>query len=229
MTWRFLIAQVFRGYSAGRALMHLWIRRDVDLAGTVLDGGGGGRQTYIRFLDMTKVHSLVTADIYFPDTSPGACSKARASVTCLPSGSGRMDTLLCFNLLEHVYDHRGALLEIRRVLRVGGVLNGWVPFILGVHGAPQDYWLYTDEPLSRLLSESDFSVLKVENVGGMFLSIYDLMRPYCRLWFLGRVLRVMLVGAALMMTWFVRRIPAKMGFPRPESSPTGIWFVASAT
>ena len=208
--------------------MHLRVRRDVELAGTVLDVGGGSRQTYIRYLDMTKVHSLVTADIYFPDTSPGACPKVRTSVTDLPFGSGSMDTLLCFNLLEHVYDHRGALSEIRRVLREGGVLYGWVPFILSVHGAPQDYWRFTDESLCRLLSESGFTPLKVENAGGTFLSIYDLVRPYCRLWFPGRVLRVMLIAVALMMTWFVRKIPAKMGFPSPESAPTGIWFVAAA-
>ena len=228
MTWRFILSQVFRGYSAGRALMHLRVQRDVEMTGTVLDVGGGSRQTYIRHLDMTRLHSLVTADIDFPGMPPVASIKVQASVTNLPFRSGSLDTLLCFNLLEHVYDYRGALSEIRRVLREGGVLYGWVPFILGVHGAPQDYWRYTDESLCRLLSESGFTALKVENVGGTFLSIYDLVRPYCRLWFLGKVLRVMLVAVALMMTWFVRKIPAKMGFPRPESAPTGIWFVATA-
>ena len=228
MTWRFILSQVFRGHSTGRALLHIRARRDVELAGRVLDIGGGSRQSYLCYLDLTEVHTLVTADIDFPDISRGPGPKVRTTVTCLPFRSESWDALLCFNLLEHVYDHRSALSEIRRVLREGGVLYGWVPFILGVHGAPQDYWRYTGESLGRLLSESGFTPLKVENVGGTFLSIYDLIRPYCRLWFVGRLLRVMLVSVALMTTWLVRKISAKTRLPSPDSAPTGIWFVATA-
>ena len=229
MTWRFILSRVFRGHSAGRALMHFKVRREVEARGTVLDIGGGSRQTYLTFVDMSKVRSFITVDIGFSCSSSGTHPRVRASVTSLPLRSDSVDTILCFNLLEHVYDHRQALAEIHRVMSCDAVLYGWVPFILGVHGAPQDYWRYTDEALDRLLAESGFTSSKVENTGATLLSAYDLVRPYIRLWFIGRLLRVVLVSLALMTGWALSRIAKKTGLPDPEGSPTGVWFIAKRT
>ena len=229
MTWRFVLSQVFRGHSAGRALMHLKVRREVEARGIVLDIGGGSRQTYLAYVDMSKARSFIMIDIDFSRSSSGTHPRVRGSVTSLPLRSDSVDTILCFNLLEHVYDHRQALAETRRVMSRDAVLYGWVPFILGVHGAPQDFWRYTDEALARLLSESGFTSSRVENTGTTFLSAYDLVRPYCRFWFIGRLLRVVLVSLALMTSWALSRIAKKTGLPDPEGSPTGVWFMAKRT
>ena len=229
MTWRFVLSQVFRGHSAGRALMHLKVRREVEARGTVLDIGGGSRQTYLTFVDMSRARDFITIDIGFSRSSSVTHPRVRGSVTSLPLRSDSVDTILCFNLLEHVYDHRQALAEIRRVMSCDAVLYGWVPFILGIHGAPQDYWRDTDEALGRLLSDSGFTSSRVENTGTTFLSAYDLVRPYCRFWFIGRLLRVVLVSLALMTSWALSRIAKKTGLPDPEGSPTGVWFMVKRT
>ena len=222
MTWRFVLSQVFRGYSAGRALLHLKVQREVEARGIVLDIGGGSRQTYLKFLSMSKGQSFITVDIRFPSRSAYPHSRVKASVTSLPLRSESVDTILCFNLLEHVYDHRQALSEIRRVMTHDAVLYGWVPFLLGVHGAPQDYWRYTDEALRRLLSESGYTPSKVQNAGGTFLSAYDLLRPYCRFWLIGRLLRVILASLALMTTSVVSATANRVGLPEPDNCPTGV-------
>ena len=76
----------------------------------------------------------------------------QGSVTDMPIESNSIDTVLCFNLLEHVYDHQQAFNEIQRVMSSGAVLFGWVPFAFPVHGAPNDYWRYTDQSLRHIIS-----------------------------------------------------------------------------
>ena len=229
MIWRSILTEVYGGHSAGRTMMHLKVKSDVEVHGTLLDVGGGRRQTYLKLIDLSKAERFITLDLEFDSSSQTDSSEVLGSVTDLPIRSSSIDTVLCFNLLEHVFDHRAALLEIHRVMTKDAVLYGWVPFIIGVHGAPYDYWRYTDRSLRILLAEAGFVPVKVENRGSTFLAVYDLLRPYYRFSFLSRIARVVLVALALVATWAVSRIAKRVGSPRPWDCPTGIWFIAQRT
>ena len=202
--------------------MHLKVRSDVKMRGRVLDIGGGHRQTYLDFVSVPEAKELIVVDIQRTHAVDVV-----GSVTNMPLKSASVDTVLCFNLLEHVFDHQAALSEIHRVMKPGGVLYGWVPFMIGVHGDPNDYYRYTGTTLSMLLSESGLTPVKVENSGGVFLSAFDMLRPYIRSRFIGRYLRVMGVVLALIATWLFSRIT--YGSYKSLSltdCPAGIWFVA---
>ena len=199
--------------------MHLKVRSDVTIRGRVLDVGGGRRQTYLDFVSVTEPNEIVVVDI-----QPTPAVDVVGSVTSMPLQSESVDTVLCFNLLEHVFDHDAALREVRRVMKPGAVLYGWVPFIFGVHGAPHDYFRYTGAALRELLSKAGLTPMKIENSGGVFLSAFDLLRPYVRLWFAGRILRVAGLSLALFAGWLFSRI--KPESTAPANCPLGIWFVA---
>ena len=182
----------------------------------MLDLGGGRRQTYLKFIDLSKTKRFITLDLQFANSPPSPrLRKVVGSVTNLPFRSSSIDTVLCFNLLEHVFDHRAALSEIYRVMSEEAVLYGWVPFIIGVHSAPYDYWRYTDQSLRELLSETGFRSVKVENSGGTFLAVYDLLRPYYRFSFMTRIARVVLAASALAANWAVSKIAKRIDSPRP--------------
>ena len=220
--WRFMIAEVYRGRSVGRALMHLNVKSDVTMRGRVLDIGGGHRQTYLDFASVPEAKELIVVDI---QRTPAV--DAVGSVTNLPLRSESVDTVLCFNLLEHVFEHKAALEEIRRVMKPGAVLYGWVPFMMGVHGGPNDYYRYTGTTLSILLSESGLTPVKLENSGGVFLSAFDMLRPYIRFWLIGSILRVAGVIVALFATWVFSRV--RLGDYRSldlSACPSGVWFIA---
>ena len=220
--WRFIVGEVYRGRSVGRALMHLNVKSDVKMRGRVLDIGGGHRQTYLDFASVPEAKELIVVDIQRTHAVDVV-----GSVTNMPLNSASVDTVLCFNLLEHVFDHGAALSEIHRVMKPGGVLYGWVPFMIGVHGDPNDYYRYTGTTLSMLLSESGLTPVKVENSGGVFLSAFDMLRPYIRSRFIGSHLRVMGVVLALITTWLFSRI--RYGSYKSlnlTDCPAGIWFVA---
>lgn len=218
-----ILSEVYRGNSIGRALMHANLK-GVILRGTVLDVGGGARRDYLDYLDIAKADSILVVDI---ETTPSV--DIAGSVVSIPLKSECIDTVLCFNLLEHVFDHQMALHELFRVLKPGAVLYGWVPFMIRVHGSPDDYWRYTPDSLRVLLSDAGFLTNTVTSNGGVFLAVADLLGGYLQfksrrlLRIIGRVMRVGGAALALFATWLSFRI-RKEGIG--GESPLGIWFVA---
>ena len=85
-----------------------------------------------------------------------------ASVTDLPFGDGSFDGAVLGEVLEHVEDDRGALAELARVLRPGGVLALSVPANPRLHG-PSDEWAghvrrYTRPALIEACTSSGLTV-----------------------------------------------------------------------
>ena len=221
--WPSVFREVYRGTSVGRALMHLRVKSDVAIRGNVIDIGGGRRQTYLRYVDDSE-----STEIKAIDVEPGPMVDVVASVTDMPLATDSVDTVLCFNVLEHVFDHRGALKEIQRVMKSDATLYGWVPFLIGVHGAPDDYFRYTASALHNLLSDSGFQHVHVEYCGNVFLSAFDLLRPYIRGWVLGRLIRVGGLALAL-LSYQVYRGIRRLGKHPPltfDPCPLGLWFIA---
>ncbi len=219
--WRSILEEVYRGQSVGRSLMHLNIKSDVTIRGNVLDIGGGHRQTYLDLMRLSSAERFTVIDL-----QPSPRVDALGSVTCLPLKSGSIDTVLCFNLLEHIFNHKAAFHEISRVMKPGALLYGWVPFIIGVHGDPDDYYRYTPNALNALLSESGLTPVVTKSSGGVFLSTFDLLRPYIRGRFIGKIMRVAGAATALSATWLFNRLYRDASRLNPASCPTGIWFIA---
>ena len=221
--WRFLAPQVYRGLSVNRALLHRQVRDNVVVKGNVLDAGGGHRQSYLAYMNVDDAESIVALDI-----RPGGSVSIRGSVTQMPIKAETIDTVLCFNLLEHIYDHRAAVCELHRVMKPGAVLYGWTPFALGVHGDPYDYWRYTPDALQKLLHDVGLSGIEIEACGDVFLSAYDLVRPYVRGWIFGGLARASgLVLALLVTRLFVLAGRVLSMRTNPSSCPNGVWFMAT--
>ena len=219
--WRHILKEVYRGRSIGRALIHHQVSSHVTLIGNVLDIGGGHRNTYLEYMDLSKAKSFVVIDI-----QPTPIVQVVGSVTNMPIRSKSIDTVLCFNLLEHVFDYEAALSEIHRVMKPGAVLYGWVPFIMGVHGDPHDYWRYTPTALEQLLRNARLKPLTIEGCGDAFLSGFDLVRQFIRFWYIGRVIRVLCTLLALTVSWMFNRIYCR-GTSHYANCPLGIWFSAT--
>lgn len=76
------------------------------------------------------------------------------------------DAIVCLNVLEHIEDDRGALREMRRVLKPGGYLALLVPAHQVLYGrfdhAVGHFRRYGKQPLLQLLRESDFDVTSIK-------------------------------------------------------------------
>jgi SAM-dependent methyltransferase len=70
------------------------------------------------------------------------------------------------NVLEHLSDPRKALDEIHSILQVGGLCICLTPFLIRIHGYPDDYWRFTESGLRKLFDR--FSHVEVESWGNRF-------------------------------------------------------------
>lgn len=143
--------------SSHRELLTKSLRPDIGrLTGTIVDIGGGRNSPLAR--DWPPAARRIRLDIsarFSPDVQGDAQR--------LPFRSNSVSGAVMSEVLEHVPEPWNALAEVHRVLRPGARLCGSVPFAIGVHADPHDYYRYTAEALTRLLGA--FAVVDVRPHG----------------------------------------------------------------
>jgi SAM-dependent methyltransferase len=143
------------------------LRESADyVRGDVLDVGSGNSPYRQLFPGMTSYIGMDPAN---------PSSGVRGQAEHLPFRSGRFDAILMFEVLEHLPEPGDAVAEGFRVLRAGGYLVGSTPFMVRVHGAPHDYYRYTEHGLRHLLEKQGFDVVQIKPRGGAAAAIGQLL------------------------------------------------------
>lgn len=111
----------------------------------------------------TRVHPQVVN----VDVVAGTTIDYQASVVELPFRDGSFDVVITQETLEHVSDPFKAMSEIARVLKQGGTLYCQLPFVIGFHPGPQDFWRFTVQGIRELVERSGLRITEqVISVGG---------------------------------------------------------------
>lgn len=133
--------------------------------------------------------------------------------------SNSFDTVLCTDVLEHIYNPELLFSEMSRILKPGAHLILAVPFLYWIHETPHDYHRYTHFKLEEFCRKNKLEVVKLECYGGLPEIIFDLVHkgfnfynfPFKKLFlFLWRKL-----GFFLSRRGFVKRLSnaSKQNFP----------------
>jgi SAM-dependent methyltransferase len=110
----------------------------------------------------TKIHPKIkNMDIF-----PGKQIDIVGFAENIPCQDQSFDLVITQECLEHVKDPFKAMNEIYRVLKKGGKLYIQLPFIIGYHPGPTDYWRFTIEGIEELANRNSFIVLEKGIVGG---------------------------------------------------------------
>jgi SAM-dependent methyltransferase len=128
--------------------------------GELLDVGCG-RKPYRDFVRATR---YVGVDIDTPASRALGCADVFYDGETLPFPGENFDTVLCSQVLEHVFEPEAFLREIRRVLRPGGQLVLSVPFAWDEHEQPRDYARYSSFGLRALLQRTGIEVIALRKV-----------------------------------------------------------------
>ena len=127
--------------------------------GFVLDIGCNNRWARI-YLDKNVQY----LGLDYPPTSVGLYGSQPdlyGDASALPFAPGIFDTVLLFDVLEHLERPELSLLEISKVLKKDGVLFIEVPFIYPMHDEPHDFQRLTTHGLRRDLKASGFQNINI--------------------------------------------------------------------
>lgn len=91
-----------------------------------------------------------------------------ADTAFLPVQTEIFDSVICYQVLEHVPYPSVVLEELYRILRPGGMLYLTVPQGWGLHHAPHHYFNFTRFGLALLFDNAGFINCKIEERGGIF-------------------------------------------------------------
>jgi SAM-dependent methyltransferase len=150
-----------------------WARREaarIPAGSRVLDVGAGScpyRAHFAHCVYQTQDFAALS-DEQLRDGGYGQIDYV-SEITAIPVAAGSFDVVICTEVLEHVPDPIGAVMEMGRVLKPGGVLLLTAPLGSGIHQAPYHFYGgYTPFWYQRFLTEAKFDTIVVEANGGFF-------------------------------------------------------------
>jgi SAM-dependent methyltransferase len=79
--------------------------------------------------------------------------------------SERFDIVICEQVLEHVTNPFKAAETLYDLLELGGTVIVSTPFLIKLHGMPQDYWRFTPSAIRLILESAGFSQIEVHTWG----------------------------------------------------------------
>jgi SAM-dependent methyltransferase len=144
------------------------------LSGKLLDVGCGTKP----YRSLFAVDSYIGLDIDSESTRQRGIADNLYDGGKFPFAEAEFDSLLCNQVLEHVFNPHEFLGEMNRVLKSGGKLLLSVPFVWDEHEQPCDYARYSSFGLSALLQKSGFVILHHEKLGADATILFQLANAY---------------------------------------------------
>jgi SAM-dependent methyltransferase len=124
------------------------------MGGRLLDVGCGTKP----YKKLFAASEYVGLEIDSPDTRRRTRADAFYDGTRFPYGDAQFDSVVAFEVLEHVFNPDVFLGEVNRVLKPGGRVLLTVPFMWGEHEPPWDYGRYSSFGLRHLLEKHGLAV-----------------------------------------------------------------------
>lgn len=142
--------------------------------GRLLDVGCGTKP--YRALFTTR--DYIGLDIDSPMAKARGVAELYYDGTTLPVSDGEFDSVLCNQVLEHVFNPDSFVQELHRVLKQNGHLLLTVPFVWDEHEQPIDFARYTSFGLASILQRHGFELLQHRKLMADFSVLPQLLNAY---------------------------------------------------
>jgi SAM-dependent methyltransferase len=128
----------------------------------------------------------------------------------LPIESSVANTVVSFQVLEHLSEPQSMLNEAYRILCEGGAVIISVPFQWWVHEAPYDYFRYTRYGLEHMLTKAGFVDVQVEAVNGFWVMWFLKLNYHTYRYIRGRRVTRLIMRMLLTPLWFAGQVIAPL-------------------
>jgi SAM-dependent methyltransferase len=145
------------------------------IGGHVLDVGSGDKP-YQQLFKYKKYVGL--------DTEKSGHDHKEETIDVLYDGKNfpfkeaSFDSILSFEVLEHVEDLDLMISEMARVLKKNGKLLITTPFIWNLHEEPYDFRRLTPYGLINIFEKNNFKIKKIEKISNDYSIIFQIMQLY---------------------------------------------------
>jgi SAM-dependent methyltransferase len=157
----FFISGINQGKSLCRIFQNLQIK-NVILSGNIIEFGAepNSSKNFSKFAKKKKINKLDFSDKHLnhKDIIKADLNKK------INIKKNTYDTVLFFNVMEHLVEINNAKNQIHKILKKKGKLIGSTPFLYRYHGAPSDYYRFTSS-FYKIFFKNKFKSLKVKNLG----------------------------------------------------------------
>lgn len=197
--------EAFKGKTVGRIIFNWYVKNECkDINGEVLDLAGGGA-SYYRYLP--KGLSVTRTNIEDNNID------IRVDINKdLPFGNDLFDVIFLFNALYIIKGRKSLLIEIKRILKNGGLFFISTPLIVGEIPEPDDFVRLTFQGISDELKEAGFNNFEIKRMGGRFTSSTSLLHQF----YYFNIIRFFVYGVAILFDRltenFQKKSPAPLGY-----------------
>lgn len=133
----------------------------------------------------------------------------------IPFEDNSFDCVVCFEVLEHVFNIDDVCREIARVLKPNGLFLGTIPFAWEEHEIPYDFARYTSYGIKHILNKNNLQVIdlvksttSVLTIGQLFINyVAQSTLPQKR--FIGYIFRFLIIFPLNLLTMIANFILPK--------------------
>ena len=161
-----IIKLIFKKKSPIRIFHNIFLK-DIETNGITIDLGSGKHSSYLNYLNK-KHNKIYFADkIYRNDNDLiNVDLEKKLNIT-----DEKFDTVLLFNVLEHINNYKNLIIEISRITKKNGNVEIFVPFMHRYHEDPEDIMRPTHKYLEKIILKSGLKIEKITVIGAGPLSV----------------------------------------------------------
>jgi len=115
-------------------------------------------------INLGSGNSDISKEVSNVDIFPYGSVNITCDIANLPLKTNSIDVIINSAVLEHVPNPEKVVAEIHRVLKKGGIVYSFFPFMQGFHASPYDFSRRTIEGMKVLYK--DFDIIEVKPSGG---------------------------------------------------------------
>jgi len=150
-------------YLIRKGLSSQIIKKAPEFKGLLIDFGCGSKPYRDYFTNVSEYigvdlkidgweHRQTTVDFFYDGKT-------------IPFGDNHFDSMLCSEVLEHVFNIEELLAEFQRVLKPGASVLISTPFMWEEHEVPHDFARYTTDALYHLYQKHGFEIVDHHKTG----------------------------------------------------------------
>lgn len=132
-----------------------------NVRGRVLDAGAGK----LSYRHLVKPLAVEYRSLDFRKTHPDL--DIIGDIQAMPIPDASFDTVVSFEVFEHLPNPDQGMREVFRVLKPGGKIVMSVPHLFYLHNEPYDFFRYTNYGLRTILERAGFHVETIIPSGGL--------------------------------------------------------------